>query len=149
MWLTAVSAHGQSLRGAPDGQEDAHANHSQLNKDALQESGLPEPDVSWVGTAHVHSVTCALQTPRSPRGKLGRIEQHIQMSGARGGGRWVKQRLKHLYSDIGKRCGEGREAPGPQCIPHRNKPASHDCNYKPSSSLGVNEAFGMMGKGRS
>lgn len=31
--------------------------------------------------------------------QVGRIEQHIQMSGARGGGRWVKQRLKHLYSD--------------------------------------------------
>lgn len=74
---------------------------------------------------------------------------HIQMSGARGGGRWVKQQLKHLYSDTGKRCGEGGEVLGPRCIPHRNKPASHDCNYKPSSSLGVKEAFGMMGKGRS
>lgn len=51
MWLTAVSTHGQSLRGAPDGQEDAHANHSQLNKDTLQESRLLEPEVSWVGTA--------------------------------------------------------------------------------------------------
>lgn len=63
-------------------------------------------------------------------------------------GNGLSSRLKRLYSDTGKQFWEGGEASGSRCTPHQNKPASHDCNYKPSSSLGVNEAFGMMGKER-
>lgn len=129
--------------GPPDGQEDAHTSPSQLNKDTPT-GGCPEPEVSWVGTA---------KTIRSPmfcryqdRHMASREESSntYRCQGPKDGN-GLSSGLKRFYSDTGKQFWEGREAPGSRCIPHQNKPASHDCNYKPSSSLGVNEAFGMMG----